>query len=201
VAATVYLLSPASLSGRRAALLLGPGARSDLALRLRGPAGVPLGEVFAFISGLYFRGKLRYAEHHARPPRGCAGALVITSDRGLVPAGASVTLGELRRMAQVPIDDGEPRYRRPLDTTSRQLAAALGARGRAVLLGSIATDKYLPALLEALGPRLLFPAEFVGRGDMSRGGLLLRHVGADTRLAYRPVDGSARRGLRPPRLA
>jgi hypothetical protein len=205
LAPTVYLISPASLSGRRAAFLLDPDSRSALALRLRSPTGAPLGEIFAFISALYFRGKLSYAEHHARPPRGCPGTLVITSDRGLVPADERVTLSGLRRMAGVPIDADEPRYRRPLDATSRRLAAALGTRGRAVLLGSIASDKYVPALIEAFGSRLLFPAEFVGRGDMSRGSLLLRLVGRNERLAYVTPSPSARpgsdRGSRPRRSA
>jgi hypothetical protein len=48
--------------------------------------------------------------------------------------------------------------------------------------------------------RLLFPAEFVGRGDMSRGGLMLRCVDQRTELSYVPVQGAMRRGARPPKL-
>jgi hypothetical protein len=55
-------------------------------------------------------------------------------------------------------------------------------------------------LLAVLGERLHFPAEFVGRGDMSRGGLLLRAVRAGVELAYLPVAGAVRHGARPPRL-
>jgi hypothetical protein len=55
-------------------------------------------------------------------------------------------------------------------------------------------------LLEALGDRLLFPSEFVGRGDMSRGGLMLRCVRENRELEYAPVAGATRHGKRPPRL-
>jgi hypothetical protein len=48
--------------------------------------------------------------------------------------------------------------------------------------------------------RLLFPAEFVGRGDMSRGGLMLRCVDERAELTYVPVRGAVRRGMRPPKL-
>jgi len=70
-----------------------------------------------------------------------------------------------------------------------------------VLLGSIASPKYVDALLQIFGPRLLFPADFVGRGDMSRGGLLLRHAAANVELPYVPVAGAVRHGPRPPKLA
>src|SRR5438093_629722 len=57
----LFLLSPASASGRRAEILLRDQAQFDLARRLRSAEGVPLGDVFSFLSGLYFRGKLAYA--------------------------------------------------------------------------------------------------------------------------------------------
>jgi hypothetical protein len=69
-----------------------------------------------------------------------------------------------------------------------------------VLLGSIASDKYVDLLLEVFGERLLFPAEFVGRGDMSRGGLMLRCATAGVEMSYLPVAGAKRHGPRPPRL-
>lgn len=69
-----------------------------------------------------------------------------------------------------------------------------------MLLGSIATDKYCGVLLEVFGPRLRFPAEFVGRGDMSRGGLLLRAARSGTELRYVRVLDAVRRGPRPARL-
>src|ERR1051325_10991404 len=59
--ATLFLLSPARCDGRRALTLLSPRAEFPLAVQLRRREGAPLGEVFAFLSGLYFRGKLTYA--------------------------------------------------------------------------------------------------------------------------------------------
>jgi hypothetical protein len=58
-----------------------------------------------------------------------------------------------------------------------------------ILLGSVATGKYTETLLPILGQRLLFPADFAGRGDMSRGALLLRSVAAGKELSYVPVIG------------
>lgn len=78
----VFLLSPASCSGERARLVLRGDARFDLALRLRSRDGAALGEVFSFLSGLYFRGKLAYANAFARPPDDMDGVLVITPSRG-----------------------------------------------------------------------------------------------------------------------
>ena len=53
-----------------------------------------------------------------------------------------------------------------------------GDRCEIVLLGSIASGKYVELLQPVFGNRLVFPPAFVGRGDMSRGGLLLRCVSA-----------------------
>ena len=83
---------------------------------------------------------------------------------------------------------------------AKALAQALGPRGEPILLGSIATRKYLDVLLAAFPQELLFPAEFVGRGDMSRGGLMLRSVDAHLELAYVLVRGAILRGARPPKL-
>ena len=70
-----------------------------------------------------------------------------------------------------------------------------------MLLGSIATDKYLDVLAPALGERLHYPPAFVGRGDMSRGGLLLRSAASGVELDYAPLTvRSLRRGSRPPKL-
>ena len=69
-----------------------------------------------------------------------------------------------------------------------------------VLLGSIATPKYVDVLLAAFGGSLLFPGDFVGRGDMSRGGLLLRAARAGEELGYRSVAGAERHGRRPAKL-
>src|SRR5947208_982879 len=88
----IFLLSPAHCGGKRAGLLFNDAARFDLAQRIRQAGGVPVGEVFSFVSGLYFRGKLAYAATFGRAPRGVSPALVITTNRGLVPAQTTVTL-------------------------------------------------------------------------------------------------------------
>lgn len=196
----VYLLSPASLAGIRAKALLDGSSRSELSRKLRSPDGATVGETFAFLSSLYFRGKLSYAVQFARPPAGSCGVLVITPDRGLIPPSERITLEDLKQMREVPIDAGEPRYRLPLAATAERLASVLGADGSGVLLGSIASDKYVPILLDALGERLLFPAEFIGRGDMSRGGLLLRLARSGDSCTYIAVARAVRHGARPPRL-
>jgi hypothetical protein len=195
----VFLLSPASCAGQRARMLFGERAAFDLALRLRA-GSAPLGEVFSFLSGLYFRGKLTYAQTFAAPPAGCPGVLVITTDRGLVAPETEVTLQDLRAFARVEIDAGNRRFAGPLRDASRELRARLPGASEIVLLGSIATPKYVDVLQGAFGRSLLFPEDFVGRGDMSRGGLLLRMARSGAELAYRPVDGAVRRGRRPAKL-
>jgi hypothetical protein len=190
----VFLLSPANCGGERAGLLFAPRASSELARRLRTDDGVALGEVFSFLSSLYFRGKLTYAARFGVP-------LVITPSTGLRPPEARVTLAELRASARVDIHAANAGYRRPLLASARAVADTLGPDGTVTLLGSIASDKYVGALLEVFGERLTFPAAFVGRGDMSRGGLLLRCVREGRELDYVPVAGAVRRGPRPPRLS
>jgi len=193
-----FLLSPAYAGGRRAQMLLGDHAEFSLAQRLRDGDLVSLGEVFTFLSGLYFRGKLAYANAFARPD--LSRVLVITPTRGLVPASTSVTLSDLREFAEVDIEESDPRYRRPLERDLRRLVRRLTPECEVVLLGSVATGKYVSILIEILRERIQFPAEFVGRGDMSRGGLLLRCALDRTELAYIPVHGAVRKGKRPPKL-
>ena len=185
----VFLLSPASCSGRRAALLLNERAQFSLAVRLRNADGVPLGEVFDFLSGLYFRGKLTYARAFARPPANLAGVFIITAGRGLLAADTPVHLPDIQAFAAVPIDVAEPRYREPLTRDATALAELLPASGRAVLLGSIATNKYVELLLPIFGERLVFPQDFVGRGDKSRGALLLNCVEDGRELDYVAAAG------------
>ncbi len=195
----IFLLSPANAGGERARMLLRSNASFDLATRLR-REGAPLGEAFAFISGLYFRGKLAYAEAFAAPPAGIPGAFVITSAQGLVPPETVVTLEQLRYIASVPIDAGDPRYREPLERGCRTLDEIAGPDCEFVLLGSIATLKYLEPMFGVFGHRLLFPEEFIGRGDMSRGGLLLRCARTGVQLTYSPLGNLTRHGPRPPKL-
>lgn len=193
-----FLLSPAYTGGRRAQLLLSGRAEFELARRLRHGEPVSLGEVFTFLSGLYFRGKLAYANAFALPD--LAHVLVITPTRGLVPALTTVSLADLREFAGVDIEENEPRYRTPLVRDLRRLMGQLTPHCEVVLLGSVATGKYVSVLLEILQERICFPAEFVGRGDMSRGGLLLRCAADRIALAYIPVRGAVRKGKRPSKL-
>jgi hypothetical protein len=180
-------------------MLFRAGAGFDLAVRLRGE-GATIGETFAFISGLYFRGKLAYCEAFAAPPPDLPGAFVITSGMGLMPPETVITLEHLRQIASVPIDAEDWRYREPLERHCRTLLDLAGSECEFVLLGSVATVKYLAPMVGVFGERLLFPVEFVGRGDMSRGGLMLRCARAGTELAYAPVGSVTRHGPRPPRL-
>ena len=195
----IFLLSPANAGGERASMLVRPGASFDLAVRLR-TTGAPLGEAFAFVSGLYFRGKLAYAQAFAAPPPDIPGAFVITSGMGLVPPETIVTTDHLRQIAGIPIDADDPRYREPLERGCHTLAELAGPDCDFVLLGSVATVKYLAPMVGVFGDRLLFPEEFIGRGDMSRGGLMLRCSRSGVELTYRPLGNLTRHGPRPPRL-
>ena len=188
----VFLLSPANCRGRRAKLVLSPRATFPVASRLRSD-GVPIGELFAFMSGLYFRGKITYAQTFGR-------AFVITPDQGLLPAETPITADVLIRYADVEISLDNPGYRTPLERTARALSSQAGDDAEFVLLGSVASEKYVQVLTAIFGERLVFPPTFVGRGDMSRGGLLLRAAAASQELDYVPVIGAVRRGVRPPRL-
>jgi hypothetical protein len=172
---------------------------SQLALALRLAEGtLTLGEAFSFMSGLYFRGKLGYAQafgRHQTP------VLVITPTRGLLPPDSVVSVKLLQEFAGVDVDADDRRYRRPLDRSLRELTPTLSSDTRVVLLGSIATGKYVDALTRAFGGRLHFPIDFVGRGDMSRGGLMLRAVASGTELEYTALAANVRRhGPRPPKL-
>ena len=193
----VFLLSPANCSGKRASYLLREDGRSVLAERLRNN-GATLGEVYTFMSGLYFRGKLAYARAFASPPQECAGVQIITPGLGLRDPGTAIGLAELRAIAQVPVDPDDHRYARPLRRDAMELAERLPAGASVVLLGSLATSKYLLPLCEALGDRLRYPEEFVGLGDMSRGALLLRRAAEGIQLTYgsAPLPGMTARPRR-----
>lgn len=196
----VFLLSPAYAGGKRARMLMREEAQFPLAQRLRGADRPTLAEVFTFLSGLYFRGKIAYADAFCAPVAESPSVLVITPNRGLLPADTLIGKTELRAFAEVDIDQDDPRYRKPLVRDVRKLARELDANAEVVLLGSVATGKYVDVLLEHFGERLLFPGDFVGRGDMSRGGLLLRSAVDKTELNYIPVSGAIRKGKRPPKL-
>jgi len=178
-------------------MLLNPAATFDLARRIREPRGAPIGEVFSFLSGLYFRGKLAYATAFGAP----SGGFIITTDRGLVTPDTLVTRADLLAFSKVDLATAGERYMSPLRRHAAELAARLPDDSPVVLLGSIATGKYCDTLTAVFDSRLVFPSTFVGRGDMSRGGLLLRHAREGIELAYQPVLGAVRHGKRPPKLA
>jgi hypothetical protein len=183
----IFSLSPANLAGVRGRQVLSGRACFETALRLRGE-GLPLGELFAFVSGLYFRGKLAYARAFAQAPPDTPAVFVITTSHGLVPPERVITRSDVERMT----------YRDPLRRDIRTIATSNNRDCEIVLLGSVATPKYVEPLLKVLGERLLFPAELVGRGDMSRGGLMLRCVKSGKQLTYIPVAAAVRHGARPP---
>jgi hypothetical protein len=195
----VFLLSPANVSGVRGRMVLNQRAEFDLAVQLRSE-GALLGDLFAFISGLYFRGKFAYSSAFAAPPSGVPGSLVITAGRGLLTPDTRMRVDDIHAIAGVPIDLENPFYREPLERDALKLRETLPPDCEVVLLGSIASSKYVEPLMEIFGSRLLFPAEFVGRGDMSRGGLMLRCAREGTELDYIPAHTAVRRGKRPPKL-
>lgn len=192
--ATVYLLSPARTNGERAGMLA--RSKSELGQALRGE-GAPLGDVFAWLSALYFRGKLAYAACFGRGACGVPGRLVMAPGLGLRAADASITVDDLRAMGSVAVESEA--FVAPLRRDARLVRACV-PDARIVLLGSIATGKYLDTLLDVFGEQLLFPGCFVGRGDMSRGGLLLRAARSGEPLDYIAIRGAALHGARPPKL-
>jgi hypothetical protein len=194
----IFLLSPARCDGRRTTTLLSPKAQFPLALELREPAGAPLGDVFAFLSGLYFRGKLTYARAFAA--HGSMSIRVITTNRGLLGPDERVRHDDLVSFGRVDLSRAGETFLRPLRRDAEYLDDAIPGDATVVLLGSIASDKYVTPLLEVFGNRLVFPREFIGRGDMSRGGLMLRHAQSGTELEYIPVANAVRHGKRPPKL-
>jgi hypothetical protein len=196
----IFLLSPAYAGGRRAQMILNERAQFDLAKKLRSQRGATIAEVFTFLSGLYFRGKIAYANAFARSNDGHCGVFVITPTRGLVDPRSTITLADLREFAAIDIDGADPRYRKPLEKSVRRLAKDLSANCDVVLLGSVASGKYIDVFLEHFQERLRFPADFVGRGDMSRGGLMLRCAADRTELPYIAVAGAVLNGKRPPKL-
>jgi hypothetical protein len=127
------------------------------------------------------------------------GVWVITPSAGLLPVDTVVTRVTLERFARVDIDPRVRSYRQPLTRDARRLAEAAGPEAEFILLGSVASGKYIEPLAGILRP-LRFPPAFVGRGDMSRGGLMLRQVREERELPYGDAAESPRRGPRPPRL-
>ena len=186
----IFLLSPANMRGIRARQLCSPRAKFAAARLLRSPAGVPIGQAFLFTSGLYFRGKLAYATRFAVPPATSAGVgiYVIAPGFGLVSPDWALDAEKIKRLQRTPVDPKSRAYRKPLEKHAEALAATLDGSVEVVLLGSIATGKYLDPLRPIFGDRLLFPRCFVGLGDMSRGALLLRAAACGEELEYASIQ-------------
>ncbi len=195
----VFLLSPAKVGGPRTAMLLRKEAGFNLAVKVR-EGTATIGEIYTFISGLYFRGKLAYAEVFGGGTPNLPGILVIVPGAGLLPPETLVTAGQLQAIADIPVDEANPHFRKPLLQAAHLVDGHAKASCEYVLLGSVASGKYTEPLLEVFGERLLFPIDFVGRGDMSRGGLMLRQARSGVELPYVAVQGALLHGARPPKL-
>jgi hypothetical protein len=197
----IFLLSPAHCRGRRAGWLLRPDSDLPVAHDLRAGT-LTLGRAFVFLSGLYFRGKLAYAERFGRPEgEGDDATYIITPTRGLLLPSSVCTIDLLLEFAAGEVDLECSAYRTALERDVTDLAGRLGDATRAVLLGSVAGGKYVDILAPILGSRLQYPSSFVGRGDMSRGGLLLRSAAAGEELEYEVLAAGVRpRGRRAPKL-
>lgn len=196
----IFLLSPARCDGRRAKALLDPAAEFPLAVQLRRREGAPLGDVFAFLSGLYFRGKLTYARTFASPLTATDPVRIITTNRGMLAPEYRVRPADLEEFSCVDLSAGWAAFEEPLMRDAKRLAREIPPDTLVVLLGSIASDKYVKPLVSVFDGRLVFPREFVGRGDMSRGGLMLRSARDMRELEYIPVATAVRHGKRPPKL-
>jgi len=173
-------------------MLFNPGAKFQLACELRSAEGAALGDLFSFVSGLYFRGKLAYARAFARAPAALAAPYVISAGGGLCTADERITLERLRGWANVSIHQHNPHFSVPLVRHASALAERCPPATRFVLLGSVASDKYVAPLLEVFGEALHFPTQFAGLGDMSRGALLLRAVRDGQELSYASVAAHRR---------
>jgi hypothetical protein len=187
---TIFLLSPANLSGKRGQMLLKASAEFELSRALRSPDGAPLGKTFSFVSGLYFRGKAEYARRFGRALAGGPSAFVMTAGGGLCSLDETVTKARLESWQRVAVSEHNPHFTAPLQRHACELLDAHDSSARFVLLGSVASRKYVSPLLEVLGARLLYPRRFAGLGDMSRGSLLLRAAADGIELDYEPLTGA-----------
>ena len=189
----VFLLSPALMNGARAKQLISPRAQFTAAQSFRSEAGVSIAEAFSFMSCLYFRGKIAYAKKFAAPPPGWAGTgiYVITPGFGLVPPDWNLNAARMRQLQQTPVDPKSRAYREPMEDHAEALAKDLGrldTEACVVLLGSVATGKYVDLLWPIFQERLLYPRCFAGIGDMSRGALMLRAARSGEELDYDPIE-------------
>lgn len=184
---TAFLLSPADCRGKRAAVLTRDEADFPLARDLR-LGNATIGDVFSFVSGLYFRGKCAYS-------RAFGGIrLVIVPGRGLLDLDSRICTDHVHAFAHVEVDETLDAFVQPLVRDTAELASRV--EGPVVLLGSVASRKYVEPLGRVLGARLQYPLSFAGRGDMSRGKIMLDAVREGRELAYGPVPPLPRRRAR-----
>jgi hypothetical protein len=189
----VFILSPATAHGPRAQLLRNADSGSAFARRVR-EEGAPLGEVFSFLSGLYFRGKLEYARAFARSPRDVEAVHVITMTDGLLSPDMRISTRDLERFALCP--EGARTAAEALARSARTLVDRVNADTEIVLLGSVSTGKYTDILAPIFGERLFFPRDILHIGQLARGALFLRHAREGRELDYLPVAEIIRAGRR-----
>lgn len=175
-------------------MLLNSSAEFALARALRSSEGAPLEKVFSFVSGLYFRGKATYARRFGRALAGRPSALVMTAGGGLCLLDEAITKARLEAWQRVAVSEHNPHFTAPLQRQACELLDAEEPSTRFVLLGSLATRKYVSPLLEVFGSSLLYPIRFAGLGDMGRGSLLLRAAADGIELDYEPLVVAARAG-------
>jgi hypothetical protein len=186
----VFLLSPANFSGVRAKQLTAPGAKFPAAVAFRSESGVAIEDAFSFMSALYFRGKAAYVRRFAPTP---AAIQVIAPGFGLVPFGWTIDATRFTKLEKTPVDPASRSYRTPLEQHALSLAESVAPDGKVVLLGSVATGKYIDVLWPVFRERLVFPRCFAGLGDMSRGSIMLKASVSGEELDYVPIDGRKHR--------
>lgn len=165
-----------------------------LARRLRA-GSASLGEVFSFLSGLYFRGKLEYALTFARSVNGETREVhIITMIDGLVSPDTLISATDLDRYADY--QGSAPAPTSPLEATARALRDRVGQDAEVVLLGSVGTGKYTDVLTPIFGRRLLFPRDVLHAGQLARGAIFLQRARERQELEYVPVADIVRTGGR-----
>lgn len=144
----------------------------------------------AFMSALYFRGKIAYAERFAQPGPSMEGPgiFIIAPGFGLVPPDWRIDADRIGKLRKTPIDIRNRSYRKPLVDAAQALAEQLSPSALVILLGSVATGKYVDLLWPLFGDRLRFPRRFAGIGDMSRGAMMLRAAQSGEELEYVTLD-------------
>jgi hypothetical protein len=100
--------------------------------------------------------------------------------------------GRQSRLDEADVDDALQRV--------RYLAYAVSGADGDPSPGAHRGRSYVDPLVRAFGYRLFFPPDFVGRGDMSRGGLMLRAASSGEELTYALVEGTTLHGPRPARF-